>query len=278
MYIFKFDLFWFTIAPTYYWLMYVLAFIASYILVKRWLKLNSKKMDDLLLYTFLWVILWWRIWYILFYDFAYYLSNPLDLIKTWEWWMSFHGWVIWIILAMYFFSRKHKKSILHNNLELNTTTWKAFLRLADEVCRTLPIWLWLWRLWNYINKELLWFSPYDWPLAVYINSVWYFPSPLLEAFLEWVVLFLILNYFYNRKKEWKWLFSRFLHKNNLQIVDWQIWALFLIFYSIFRIFVEIFFRMPDSQIWYILGFLTMWEILSLPMLFVWVYYYIKLSK
>ncbi len=209
-------------------------------------------MDDLLLYVFIWVILWWRLWYILFYDLSYYLANPIDLVKTWEWWMSFHGWVIWVVLAMYFFSKKHK-------------IW--FLKLADEICYTLPIWIWLWRIWNYINKELLWFSPYDWPLAVYINSVWYFPSPLLEAFLEWIILFLILNYFYRKKKEWKWWLK-----------DWQIWALFLIFYAIFRLFVEIFFRMPDSQIGYIFWFLTMWEILSIPMLLVWIYYYVKLNK
>lgn len=263
MYIFELDLFWITIAPTYYWLMYVLAFLASYILIKKWLKLGSKKMDNLLLYTFIWVILWWRIWYIIFYDLPYYLSHPLDLFKTWEWWMSFHGWVIWVILAMYYFSRKHK-------------VW--FLRLADEVTRTLPIWLWLWRLWNYINKELLWFSPYDWPFAVYINSIWHFPSPLLEAFLEWIVLFLILNYFYKRKIEWKNIFKRFFISKELYFKDWQIWALFLVFYAIFRILVEVFFRMPDSQIWYIFWFLTMWEILTLPMLLVWAYYFIKLSR
>lgn len=224
-------------------------------------------MDDLLLYTFIWVILWWRLWYILFYDLTYYLANPIDLIKTWEWWMSFHWWVIWVILAMYFFNKKYK-------------IW--FLRLADEVCFTLPIWLWFWRIWNYINKELLWFSPYDWPLAVYINSVWHFPSPLLEATLEWIVLFFILYYFklkkleINKLKNFKIVKPRYyflLPKN-----DGQIAALFLIFYSFFRIFVEIFFRMPDSQIWYILWFLTMWEILSLPMLIIWIFYYLKLSK
>ncbi len=266
MYIFKLQLFWLTIAPTYYWLMYVLWFVYWYITVKRWLKLSHKKMDDLLLYIFIWVILWWRIGYILFYDLSYYIGNPSNLIKIWEWWMSFHGWVIWVVLAMYFFAKKYKKSILNNKLDLNPQTSKAFLKLTDEVCRSLPVWLWLGRLWNYLNKELLWYSPYDWPFAVYINSVWYFPSPLLEAILEWLVLFLILAYFYKKKNtEWK-------------IQDWQVASLFLIFYAIFRIFVEIFFRTPDPQIGYIFWFLTMWEILTFPMLIVWIYYFVKLSK
>lgn len=259
MYIFELNLFWLTISPTYYWLMYVIAFVFSYIFISKWMKISYKKMDDLLLYSFIWVILWWRLAYIIFYDLFYYIENPNNLIKIWEWWMSFHGWAIWVILAMYFFAKKYKLK---------------FLKLADELCRTLPIWLWLWRLWNYINQELLWFSPYNWPLAIYKNSIWYFPSPLLEALLEWIILFLILNYFYKKKKNQENNTSTDSRKIN----DWQIWALFLIFYAIFRIFVELFFRVPDPQIWYFLGFLTMWTFLTIPMFLVWIYYFFKLNK
>jgi hypothetical protein len=40
---------------------------------------------------------------------------------------------------MYFFAKKYKKSILNNKLELNPQTSKAFLKLTDEVCRSLPV-------------------------------------------------------------------------------------------------------------------------------------------
>ncbi len=237
-------------------------------------------MDDLLLYIFLWVILWWRLGYILFYDLSFYIDNPANLIKIWEWWMSFHGWVIWVVLAMYFFAKKYKKTILNNKLELNPQTSKAFLKLTDEVCRSLPVWLWLWRLWNYLNKELLWYSPYDWPFAVYINSVWYFPSPLLEAILEWVVLFLILAYFYKKKniELVESNSSSLKYSKIFPLQDGQVASLFLVFYAIFRIFVEVFFRMPDAHIWYIFWFFIMWEILTLPMLIAWIYYFVKLRK
>ncbi len=237
-------------------------------------------MDDLLLYIFLWVILWWRLGYILFYDLSFYIDNPANLIKIWEWWMSFHGWVIWVVLAMYFFAKKYKKTILNNKLELNPQTSKAFLKLTDEVCRSLPVWLWLWRLWNYLNKELLGYSPYDWPFAVYINSVWYFPSPLLEAILEWVVLFLILAYFYKKKniELVESNSSSLKYSKIFPLQDGQVASLFLVFYAIFRIFVEVFFRMPDAHIWYIFWFFTMWEILTLPMLIAWIYYFVKLRK
>lgn len=246
MSIFEINLFWFVIAPSYYWLMYAIWFMSGYYIVKKRGKISPDLMDDLFLYIFLWVIGWWRLGYTLFYNFSTYITDPLSILKVWEWWMSFHGWVIWVIIAMILFAKKKKIN---------------FLMLADQITLILPIWLWFWRIWNYLNKELLWYSPYNWILAV--EKWWntYFPSPLLESLLEWLVLYLILLFFYKRK-----------HSN------WQIASLFLIFYAIFRIFVEFFFRTPDAHIWYILWYFTMWEILSLPMLVVGVILYFRFGK
>lgn len=247
MTIFELTIFWVKIAPTYYWLMYILWFVAWYLLLKQRKIVSEKHLDDLIFYIFLWVIFWARLGFVLFYNFSYYLENPIDIIKIWEWWMSFHGWVIWVIIAMFAFSKKFKFS---------------FLKVADQVTLALPIWLWLWRIWNYLNKELLWYEWYNWIFAVEKDWIFYFPSPLLEALLEWFVLFLILNLIY-------------VYKKNLK--PWQIGSLFLVFYSIFRIFVEIFFRLPDKNIWYIFSYFTMWELLSLPMLLFWIYYYFRLK-
>ena len=246
MTIFEFTIFWFTIAPTYYGLMYAIWFMAGYHIIKKRAIISSEKMDDLFFYIFLGVVLWGRLWYIFFYNLSEYISHPLNIFKVWEWWMSFHWWAIWVLLAMYFFSRKHKTN---------------FLVLADQITLILPIWLWLWRIWNYLNKELLWFSPCNWFLSIEKNGVGYFPSPLVEVLLEWVVLYFILLYFYKKNHN-----------------SWQIGALFLIFYGLFRILVEIFFRTPDSQIWYIFKYFTMWSLLSLPMLVIWVILYFRFKK
>ncbi len=246
MTIFEINIFWLTLAPTYYWLMYAIGFFAwYYIIKKRWI-IKSDIMDNLFFYIFLGVILGWRFWYILFYNFSTYITDPLSILKIWEWWMSFHWWVIWVIIAMYLFAKKF-------NIK--------FLVLADQVTLILPIWIWLWRIWNYLNKELLGYSPYNWFLAVEKDWVNYFPSPLLESILEWLVLYYILLFFYKK-----------VHKS------WQIASLFLIFYSLFRIFVEVFFRVPDSHIWYILWYFTMWEILSFPMLIIWIIIYFRFKK
>lgn len=249
MKIFEITLFWITIAPSYYWLMYVLSFIVCYLIIKkRTILWNNKSfltqelIDDLFLYMFLWIILWWRFGYIVFYNFNYFLHNLIDIFKFWEWWMSFHWWVLWVIFAMILFSRKYKID---------------FYRLSDEITAVLPIWLWFWRIWNYLNKELLGFSNYFWPFSVN----WRFPSPLLEFLLEWIVLWIILNLVYKKRR-----------------FNWQVASLFLIFYWTFRIFVEMFFRLPDEHIWYIFNLFTLWEILSFPMILFWLYFYIFLKK
>lgn len=244
MHIFSINLFWITIAPSYYWLMYALGFIGGYLIIrKRWL-LSEALLDNLTFYIFGWVILGGRFGYILFYNLVFYLQNPSEILKFWHWWMSFFGGAIWVILAMILFAKKYKKN---------------FYDIADNVVTILPIWIGLWRIWNYLNKELLWFE-YSWFLAVYKDWIWYFPSPLLEALLEWLVLYFILNYFFKKRK--------YLG---------QIWWYFLLFYWIFRFLIE-FVRTPDIQIWYIFWWLTIAQILSFPMILIWIYFWLFFKK
>jgi phosphatidylglycerol:prolipoprotein diacylglycerol transferase len=246
MYLFNFEVFWITISPSVYGLMYALSFLFwFYILKKRWF-FNKNQLDDIFIYIFVWVILWWRLWYILFYNLDYYTNNISDILKFWEWWMSFHWWVIWVVIAMILFSYK-------NNLN--------FYKVADQICWVLPIWLGLWRLWNYANNELLGYSWYNWLLAININWVNYFPSTLLEALLEGLVLYIILYYIYKHQK-----------------FSWQIASVFLIWYWVFRLIVELFFRQPDSHIWYVFSVFSMWSLLTIPMIIFWVFFYIYLNK
>ncbi|MDD3144659.1 MAG: prolipoprotein diacylglyceryl transferase [Candidatus Gracilibacteria bacterium] len=234
MTIFEITLFGIKIAPTYYGLMYATSFLIGYFILEKRKVIEKKYLEDIFLYIFLGVVLGGRFGYILFYNLSNYISNPIDIFKVWEGGMSFHGGVIGVIIAMFLFSKKKKIS---------------FLTIADQITLVLPIGLGLGRIGNYLNKELLGFSNYNGLFAVYKDGVGYFPSPLLESFLEGIVLFIILNLLY---------IKGILKKG-------QIASLFLILYSIFRLFTEIFFRQPDVQIGYIFGYFTMGEILSLPM-------------
>ncbi len=246
MTIFEINIFWFTLAPSYYGLMYALWFIAGYYYILKKNILKKEELENLFFYVFLGVILWGRIWYILFYDFSAYLANPIDILKVWEWWMSFHGGFLWVVISVILFAKKYKIN---------------FWKIIDELAVIVPVWIWLGRIWNYLNKELLGYANYSWLFAVEKNGVSYFPSPLLEAFLEWFVL-LIMLYFINKNKTF---FG-------------QTSAFFLIWYGIFRVIVELFFRTPDAHIWYIFWFLTLGSLLSIPMIIIWIILFFILRK
>lgn len=245
MKIFEIELFGFTLAPTYYWLMYILWFLYGIWALKKTKKYTKKQIDDLFLYIFLWVILGGRIWYMLFYNFEEMFTDPASLLRVWEWWMSFHGGMIGVILAMFLFARQKELS---------------FLSLSDEIVKIIPLWIFFGRIGNYLNKELLWF-PYTGPFAVHVSSGSYFPSPLVEAFLEGIVIFVILNFVLKSSK-----------------FPGQFWALFLILYWVFRTFVELFIRSPDPQIGYYFWFLTQGSLLSFPMILAGIIIYFYLQR
>lgn len=239
------NILWITLSPSFYGFMYAVSFWIGYYLIKKEKKLFQQHIDDLFFYIFLWVILGGRLWYVMFYNLSYYLLHPVEILAVWSGGMSFHGGVIGVIIAMYLFSRK--KNI-------------SFLMIADEVARVIPIGLFFGRIGNYVNKELLGFT-YTWPLAVVTEAGSFFPSPLLEAFLEWIVLFIILQYFYTKKR-----------------FHGQIASLFLIGYGVFRIFVEIFFRTPDAHIGNILPYISIGTLLSCIMIICGIVCYTTLSK
>ena len=118
----------------------------------------------------------------------------------------------------------------------------------DVVALASPIGIFFGRIANFINSELYGSSTnVPWAVTfIQIDSIPRHPSQLYEALLEGLILFLILIYFKNK----------FLNKPGL------ISGLFLIFYSIFRFFVE-FYRVPDEQLGYIFLDLSMGQVISL---------------
>lgn len=233
MKIFEFTLFWVTISPSYYGLMYALSFLVGYWLLRKEKTFSEKQVDSLILYLFLGVILGGRLGYVFFYDLAYFLQNPIEIFMPWLGGMSFHGGLLWVTFTLTLFAKKQRIPLL---------------RLTDIVAWVVPIGLFFGRIGNYLNRELLWLAGYSWFWAVVVGDESYFPTPLLEAFLEWIALFVILLLIKSRN-------------SSPGVVS----ASFLLLYSFFRFFVE-FFRDPDLQIGYIVwDWMTMWHILSLIM-------------
>lgn len=228
MTIFEWHIWWFTLAPTWYGVMYAVSFLIAYIFFRR--KFDEKKSDILLFYSMIGVVVGWRLGYVFIYNFWYFLNHPSEIFMPWKGGMSFHGGTIWVILAWYVASKK---------IRIN------FLQLVDMVVWVVPIGLCFWRIGNYINGELLGFPGYTGFLARTVQWVSYFPTPLFEAFWEGICLFLLLF----------WKKTRIAY-------PWELGVWFLGGYAIARFCAE-FLRTPDVQIGYIYwNWLTLGHILS----------------
>jgi phosphatidylglycerol:prolipoprotein diacylglycerol transferase len=220
-----------------YSLSYILGIVFGWILCKKVFIKNSdisEKFDDYITYLIIGIILGGRLGYVIFYNFSYYFENILDIFKIWQGGMSFHGGLLGVIASSYIFAKKNNQNIF------------SYL---DQVSLVAPIGIFFGRLANFINSEL-YGTTTDVPWSVIfikVDNLSRHPSQLYEAILEGIILFLILIYFINKN---------YLKKPGL------ISGLFLIFYSLFRFFVE-FFRVPDEQIGYLILNLTMGQIISL---------------
>ncbi len=226
------------IAPTWYGLMYAFGFSICYIFLKKYGPLKSTHLDSLLTYVFFWILLGWRLWYVFLYNFEYFSQNPSEILAFWNGGMSFHWGFFGTLIAISLFVRRYKYS---------------FFSITDILAVIVPVAIWLWRLWNWINQELPGYSPYSGPFAMNLNGVVHFPSPLLEMLLEGILLFIFLFLL------WKY--------SNAKKYPWMLSGLFLVWYSIGRIISEQF-RMPDAHIGYLLGtdWLTLGLIYTFPLL------------
>jgi phosphatidylglycerol:prolipoprotein diacylglycerol transferase len=226
-----------------YGLMYVLGFLTSYFLIKhqektRPIGLSASLIQDLLFYLAIGLLAGGRLGYILFYQYmnlSGFVGNPLEIIAVWRGGMSFHGGLIGTVVAGWWFCRR--KGL-------------RFPAVADRVIVTVPIALGLGRIGNFINGELFG-RPSDVPWAMVFpqgGPLPRHPSQLYEALMEGAILFVLL-----------WLLRRTTFRDGMMI------GFFLFFYGAFRFFLE-FFREPDAQLGFVLGPLTMGQILSIGMI------------
>jgi phosphatidylglycerol:prolipoprotein diacylglycerol transferase len=168
--------------------------------------------------------------------------------------MSFHGGLFGSIISMFLFCKKHKIN---------------FLELTDVLAIAAPIGLFFGRISNFINMELYGRVTGSNFGIIFPNAgnLPRHPSQLYEAFLEGLLIFIIL---FSLTK-----FTKIKDKPGI------LSALFLIFYGLGRIFVEQF-REPDAQIGLLFDYLTAGQLLSLPLILLGVIViarkHLKLSK
>ena len=164
-----------------YGLMYVIGFVFAWWLARRRCQrpdspVGPKDVDDLIFYAMLGVIVGGRVGYCLVYGWDELTSDPLYLFKITDGGMSFHGGLVGVMCAMWWYGRK-----------LGKTIWQ----ILDFVAPLVPIGLGAGRIGNFINGEL-WGAQTSVPWGVLYNGAVRHPSQLYEAALEGLLLFVIL--------------------------------------------------------------------------------------
>jgi phosphatidylglycerol:prolipoprotein diacylglycerol transferase len=236
----------------YYGLMYIVAFAITLLLTlyrvrtEPRFRISAEQVQDLATVMLLGVIIGGRLGYVIFYNPAYYLEHPLEIVLPFDFsngirftgisGMSYHGGLIGVVLGAFVYVRR---------------TGLSFREAADLFAPAVPLGYTFGRLGNFINGELygrvteaaigMYF-----PLAPGLQRR--HPSQLYEAVFEGLFLFGILWAF--RKK---------------QMPQGAMMAWYLMGYGGVRFFIE-FTRQPDAQLGFVLGFLSMGQVLCLGMI------------
>lgn len=220
------------------------------------------QLDDIMFWIILGIILGGRLGYLLFYVLPHepqlLANDPMMIVRVWDGGMAFHGGILGVVLALVYFARRHKLSLL---------------AIGDIAGLVAPIGIALGRFANFINAELYgrptsssWgmifpegYVPgstppaYDFEANKWIYSgleLPRYPSQLFEATLEGVLPLVFLSILI-------WQFKA-LHKPGL------VAGIFLMLYGFGRTVVENF-REPDAFVEGLPGWLTMGQLLSIPM-------------
>lgn len=236
-----------------YGLMYLVAFLVGGVLAAYRAKQpnsgwKTEEVSDFVFYSALGVILGGRIGYSLFYNFSYYLKHPIEIFYLWNGGMSFHGGLIGVAVALYFYARATKRK---------------WFEVSDFFVALAPLGIAAVRIANFINQEL-WGRVTDRPFGMVFPMAGPEPrhaSQLYEAVTEGFLLFIILWFYTNNKRP--------LGRPT---------GLFLIGYGIARFFIE-FVREPDAHIGFVaFEWLTRGQLLTLPMFAFGIWLFFKAAK
>lgn len=235
-----------------YGLMYLCSFAVGWFLAQYRAKnsvrvITASQAEDFTFYSAMGIIIGGRVGYVVFYNFSAWMDDLFMIVRLWEGGMSFHGGLIGLATAMLIYAKKINKN---------------FFDLVDFVAPLAPVGLFFGRIGNFIGGELYGrATDVAWAMKFPNDpNVARHPSQLYEAFLEGLVLFIILFWFSHKPRP-----------------RGAVIGLFMLGYGVFRFFIENY-RQPDAHITFLLfGWMTRGQILCVPMiviglfLIVWTY-------
>lgn len=139
----------------------------------------KKDIDDFITWAVVGIIVGGRLGYVLFYNPSHFLQHPLDILKTWEGGMAFHGGLAGVIIATILYC--YRRAI-------------PLMRFSDILAIVSPIGLFLGRVANFVNAEH-YGRPTDLPWGMvfpHSDGAIRHPSQLYEALGEGIVIGLLM--------------------------------------------------------------------------------------
>lgn len=243
--VFGFNIHWYSLA-------YITALLIGFLLAKYFIKtmprfsnVDSKIIDSYFIWAEIGILLGARFGYLFIYtDSAlFYLTNPWQAFNPYIdgqfvgiAGMSFHGAVFGFLLASFAFFYFKKVNIF---------------ALLDVVALSVPLAYVFGRIGNFLNKELYGRVITEDSMrfiGIYVEGALRYPSQLIEAFLEGIVVFIVML-----------LAAKKIKTEGMLIV------IYAFAYSIARFIAE-YFREPDVQMGYYFLGLSMGQILSCVMI------------
>jgi phosphatidylglycerol---prolipoprotein diacylglyceryl transferase len=177
-----------------YGLMWALSFFIGYLLLQKFYKdenLSIEELDKLALYIILGSIIGARLGHVFFYQPEEYLTRPLDILKIWEGGLASHGGAIGILIAAWFFVKKHSS--------------RTYLWVFDRLVIAVALAGTFIRLGNLFNSEMIG-RPTDvpwafiFPLADPANLPRH-PTQIYEALCYLLIFFILLVIYFRREKK-----------------------------------------------------------------------------
>jgi prolipoprotein diacylglyceryl transferase len=144
-------------------------------------------LESMFLYITIGIVVGARLGHVLFYDPSYYFANPMKIFAVWEGGLASHGGGTGVILALYFFAKKH---------DLN------YIWLLDRVAIPTALFGFFVRMGNFMNSEIVG-TPTDVSWAVVFSRVDMLPrhpAQLYESF-SYLVIFILLTLIYKFKRK-----------------------------------------------------------------------------
>ncbi len=221
-----------------YGLLFAFSFVVGYLIFQRIFKregIKEEVLDSLTVYMALGVIIGARLGHVLFYDPQYYFSNPIKIFKIWEGGLASHGAAIGILIALYLFAKKHKKT---------------FLWIMDRIVIVVALAGSMIRTGNLMNSEIYGVQtdlPWGFIFVRAGEMVPKHPTQIYEA-LAYLLLFVLLYFLYQKRLP--------------KLKEGQLFGIFLIILFTARFFIE---YIKEDQSDFEAGMaLNMGQILSIP--------------